>query len=197
VRAAAALDVHAMGIRASLLLRTAWLGWLTSLLGLCAWPALVMQLPGIDDSVVIARGAAGICVQPDCAPEPWLITDVSWPWQNTDIVLALTAGAVLPSFARGATEKFVVAMSLGLWAFLDLSEPRFIKNYGCMVERTFAVPEYLAYVAVLLIVILLHAPARALRGERLLNQGKDISRDLVETRRRVELSADRQGRWLG
>lgn len=139
-------------------MRTAWLGWLTSLLGLCAWPALVMQLPGIDGSVVIARFSAGICARPDCAPEPWLITKVSWPLENGDVVLALVAGGVIPFFVRGAAERLTAAMSLGLWILLDLSNARFIKNYGCIVYRTFAVPEYVAYVAALLLVMLLHAP---------------------------------------
>lgn len=101
-----------------------------------------------------------MCTDPQCAPEPWLVTGLSSPLDNgsATLVLALMTAALLPFWTRGATEKLLVAMSLGLWVFLDLSESRFIKNYGCIVYRTFSVPEYLLYVGALFIVMLLHAP---------------------------------------
>lgn len=156
-------------------LRVAWIGWLTSLLPLCAWPALFMLMPGIDGSVVIHRGAAGMCTDPQCRPEAWLITEWRPILDSPSLATALVLGAVLPrlvqrSWLRRApgvhlaacSSSLASAMAFGWWVLDELWMARFIKNYGCVVWDTYAVPEYLGYVAALLLIMLLNRPwARA------------------------------------
>lgn len=152
-------------------LRVAWIGWLTSLLPLCAWPALFMQMPGIDGSVVIHRGFAGICSDPQCRPEPWLITDWGSILDSPSLAIGLLLGAALPRLVQrsrlrrapraqlaACSSSLASAMAFGWWVLDELWMARFIKNYGCVVWDTYAVPEYVSYVAALLLIVLLNQP---------------------------------------
>ena len=61
---------------------------------------------------------------------------------------------------HGFGVRVSVAMLLTLVPCLQLVGARFVKNYGCVsYTNVFSVPEYLTYVLLLLVVVLVHAPS--------------------------------------